>query len=215
MSTPSPFFRSVVPAFPLELALALRDLCGLCHFVETGTYRGETARTVAPHFERVLTIEAVPERFEAARVREGSPANVEFWQGDSGECLGEMLATLDGPALIWLDAHWIANGQPLESDPLMAGLSACPLRRELAHLRGRPHDVVMIDDAHFFLRPPAGRGAADDWPSLDEIVSALPGRFCFVQEGVLIAVPCRDRAKMRDWLLEHPDNRARYEAVGM
>lgn len=206
-------FLSAVPAFPLDLGLALAGLCGLRYFVETGTYRGETARAVAPHFERVLTIEGVPGRAET--VRASMPAHVEVWQGDSGERLGEMLATLDGPALLWLDAHWIYNGAPLAGDPLMVALPACPLARELEHLRSRPADAVMIDDAHFFTRPPIGRGPAAAWPSLDRIVAALPSRFVFIQEGALVAVPECRRAAVTAWLLAHPDSKARYHRLGM
>jgi hypothetical protein len=197
-------FRSPVPPFPLELALMLRDLGRARTFVETGTYAGATARTAAAHFERVLTIEGVEERFRAADAF-AWPANVERFCGDSAAVLGDVLKRLDGPAVVWLDAHWICCGSPApEIDPYQQNVSACPLLAELKHLRYGSHQIL-IDDAHYFLSPPRLRGAAEQWPSVDQICAALPGRYVVLHSGVLLAVPSRYREAVREWCISHPD----------
>jgi hypothetical protein len=199
-------FRSVVPPFPLAFGLMLRDLCGLTRFVETGTYHGDTARLVAPHFERVITIEAVQARYEAID-GPGWPENVTRIWTDSAKHLGDFVWR-NMPTLFWLDAHWISNGTGPDEDPLMAGISYCPLRAELEQIspyNGYYEDVILIDDARYFLRPPIGRGHGVDWPSLDHIVELLPGRFIFVHGGILAAAPNKYRPQLNEWLLEHPD----------
>ena len=199
-------FLSVVPPFPLAFGLMLRDLCGLTRFIETGTYHGDTARLVAPHFERVLTMEAVAERFWAIAGPDW-PDNVIRVCDDSAT---DLLGYIRGaePTMFWLDAHWISNGTGPDDDPLMAGISRCPLRDELTQIACRGDyaaDVILIDDARYFLRPPIGRGRGVDWPSLEEIVELLPDRFIFVHSGVLVAAPNKYRPQLNEWLLEHPD----------
>lgn len=197
-------FMNPVPAFPLEIALMLRDVCGLTAFVETGTYQGGATRAAAPHFARVLTVEGVPARFEAGNDLDW-PANVQRFCGDSGKMLGDMLKLLNEPAVVWLDAHWICCGAPTpEVDPLQGDASACPLLAELKHLR-HGHHAIMIDDAHYFLSPPRLRGHAAQWPSLDQICAALPGRYVVLHSGVLVAVANRYRDAVRAWCLRNTD----------
>jgi len=196
-------FMNPVPPFPLEIALMLRDTCNLTAFVETGTYQGGTVRTVAPHFETVMTVEGVAKRFEAGNALEW-PSNVQRFCGDSGEMLGPMLKMLARPAVVWLDAHWICCGTPTpEVDPLQGAVDACPLLAELEHLRG--NHAVMIDDAHYFVSPPRLRGNPAQWPSLDQICAALPERYIVLHSGILIAVAERYREAVRDWCVNHPD----------
>ena len=187
--------RSRVPAFPVDFALALRDLSGLDVFVETGTYRGETAAALAAHFRRLLSIEGCRERYEALQAL---PANVELHCGDSAEMLAEVLGPLAGAAIVFLDAHWIAAGSAPEQDGYQAGLPYCPLRGELGAIRDG--DIVLIDDAHFFTHPPRRRGEDGQWLSLDQIIGLLPGRYVFIHEGILCAVPEWLRGPMREWL---------------
>lgn len=210
-------FASGVPPFPLPLAAALRDLCKLHYFVETGTYRGDTTRLVSPLFDRVYTIEGSEVRYEAADSLEW-PDNVTRICGDSGEALSRVLGSIDDPCLIFLDAHWIANGLPLANDPLQENLPPCPLRNELeaiARSRWNGNHALMIDDAHFFMRPPyAHRGSYDDYPSLDQICAMLLGCYVFVHHGVIGAVPEHIRSDMAEWLVGQKDSLARYGPEG-
>jgi len=201
-------FRSVVPAFPVEFAATLRELSGLDVFVETGTYRGDTTVAVAPHFRRVLSVEGCRERYEETARRDDLPDNVELYYGDSTTLLGEMLASVLESAIVFLDAHWIAAGSAPEQDGYQVGLAYCPLRGELSAIRSG--DIVLIDDAHFFTHPPHHRGDDDQWLSLDQVVALLPGRFVFIHEGMLCAVPERLRGTMRGWLQRYWRGLGRY-----
>jgi hypothetical protein len=187
--------------FPVDFAVALRELTGITVFVETGTYQGDTAVALAPHFARVLSIEGCRERSETVLQREGLPSNVELWCGDSARWLGHVLRNVSGPAIVFLDAHWIAAGKEPDQDGYQAGLSYCPLCGELEAVR--EGDVVLIDDAHFFTHPPRARGEDDQWLSLDQIIGLLPGRYVFLHEGMICAVPERLRVPMREWLQEN------------
>jgi hypothetical protein len=188
--------------------LALRELCGVRTFVETGTYHGETTRAVAPHFVRVHTIEGVAERWQA--VRRDMPRNVQCILGNSGEVLGEVLAGISEPALIFLDAHWIHAGQPVGLDPYQQPLPLCPLLRELDQIDMTVPHVILIDDLTFFDYPPHNRGGLDEWPSLDQVMRRLPSRFVFVRQGMLCAVPELHREAVRGWLVQHWQGEERY-----
>lgn len=197
-----------IPLFPVPFAAALRDLCAIHTFVETGTYAGDTAVTVAPHFDRVYSIEGCRERYEAVLQRTDLPQNVAICLGDSAKRLGHLLRCLDDPAIIFLDAHWIYTGGPAKQDAYQEALSYCPLRGELEAVRDG--DVVLIDDAHFFTHPPVNRGDVEQYLSLDQIVALLSGRYVFIHEGILCAVPEGYRVRVRQWLQTHWRGLQRY-----
>jgi len=125
--------------------------------VETGTLLGNTTDFLARHCNRVVTIELSPELVTQARRRFASAPSVEIVQGDSGAVLAGVLASVDEPALFWLDGHYSANGTA-------RGAVDCPLLAELETISARPHalaSVVAIDDAVAFGEDPA-------YPTLDQ-----------------------------------------------
>ena len=192
-------FKSDVPEFPLRFALMLRDWFDCRVFVETGTYQGNTARLVAPYFDVVMTVEGVLERYEMLSGAE-MPDNVERWMGDSDIWLGAMLRKADVPCIIFLDAHWIHAGMDVDDDTYQFDLSVCPLRGELEAIDMSAPHVILIDDAHFFTHPPQNRGNDDEWLSLDQVCELLPGRYVFIHEGMICAVPEVYRSDAREWL---------------
>jgi len=206
-------FRSEVAPFPEELALALRDLCAARTFVETGTYQGATSRAMAAHFDRVLTIEGIFDRYAITRDESDLPSNVELFFGNSGERLGELLQKAGGPSLVFLDAHWCARGMPAPEDEYNQQTGYCALRDELAQIDVTAGNIILIDDAHFFLHPPHNRGDVNQWPSLDEIIHALPGYFVSIYRGVIVAVPEKHREAVRNWLMGQPRNLEAYRQV--
>lgn len=126
--------------------------------VETGTYMGETAWALRRHFDRIETIELEPTLARLARIRFARTSNVHVHEGDSATVLPGILATLDQPALFWLDAH--------PSTDRSARDARVPLRDELAavaahHVRGH---VILVDDLHLL-------GSAG-FPARDEVLSA-------------------------------------------
>jgi hypothetical protein len=128
------------------------------HFIETGTYQGETLGYVARSGVRCTSIELSPELHEAARERFRGAENVNLFQGDSGRVLPKVLEGLTEPALFWLDGHYSAGNTA-------KGEAHTPISAELQAILSHPvkQHVILIDDARLF-------SGADDYPHLDEFL---------------------------------------------
>ena len=182
---------------PADLILALQRQLRLEDFVETGTYRGDTAAWAAEHFARVATIELSPEYHAAATARFQAQPQVRVLLGDSGAMLRKVAAELPGPAIFWLDAHW--------SGLDTAGREAeCPLLAELAMLNAAPAPhTLLVDDARLFAAPPPRPHRAEKWPDLGAVLDALRAggrRHVVLWEDVFIAVPATERNFLTDWV---------------
>lgn len=159
---------------------------GIDVFIETGTYRGQSAAWAASRFRRVITIEASSALHEQARASTPSP-NIEFLCGRSDSLLREVLPGIIEPKVFWLDAHWCGNW-----DLNTAGQeNQCPLLKELEILtQSRSDDVILIDDFHMFAVPPPAPFRIDQWPDLETIFHSLqqlrPDRKIFIYHNVLI-----------------------------
>lgn len=132
---------------------------GLRTLVETGTFAGGMIDAVKGRFARIVSIELSPEWHARAIERFRAEPHVTLLRGDSGERLAEVLATLDEPALFWLDAHY--------SGPATArGTVDSPIVRELEAIRAHPvrGHVVLIDDMRDF----QGR---DGYPTVAELLA--------------------------------------------
>ena len=137
----------------------------LRRFIETGTYRGDMVQAVHGQFEQVISIELGHELFEAARARFAACPNVTLLERDSTENLPEILATLEEPALFWLDAHysWGVTAR---------GTKHTPILEEVSHILTHPvqNHVILVDDVRLF-----GREAG--YPLLER-VKALVREHC-------------------------------------
>jgi len=115
-------------------------------FVETGTRHGDTLAAINRSFDEVHSIELSRSLFEAAKERFKDNAKVHLWLGDSAEELPKVLATLQSPALFWLDGHYSGQGTA-------RGKSDTPISEELEHV-AKHHlsdaHIVVIDDARLF-----------------------------------------------------------------
>jgi len=132
---------------------------GLRVLVETGTYTGETCWTLRREFDRIETIEVQPELVRLARMRFARTPSVHVHEGDSADVLPSILASLDRPALIWLDAHPCTDRSARDVPvPLVAEL------RAIAESAVEGH-VVLVDDMRLMGR--------DGFPAVEEL--ALPG----------------------------------------
>ena len=119
---------------------------GIKTFIETGTYRGKTAKHMSTLVERCHTIELSQSLYEAASEALGPHKNITLHQGDSATILPAILAEIDAPALFWLDAHYSAG--------TTAGAEAhAPIETELSTIFRHPvkDHVVLIDDARDFI----------------------------------------------------------------
>jgi FkbM family methyltransferase len=152
----------------LELVRRLQGALPLRVFVETGTFQGDTAELVAPHFERIYTIELSEALHARASARLQKLPNVACLQGDSSATLRKIRALHAGKGVLyWLDAHWCG--------PETAGqANECPLLTELDAIGPLDaHSAVLIDDARLFLAPPPRPHDASHWPSIDAVVESL------------------------------------------
>jgi hypothetical protein len=175
---------------PEQLLLALRDRFKIEHFIETGTFRGETAAWAARHFPSVITIELSEIYHQAARARFSGQPGVQPLLGNSAAVLREVVPTLPGAALFWLDAHW--------SGLDTAGREAeCPILSEIDTINRSPFDhIILVDDARLFCAPPPRPHRADHWPDLLSTTAALASlgrRHVSLFEDVFIAVPSTGR----------------------
>jgi hypothetical protein len=130
-------------------------------FIETGTFRGDTALTLSLHADRVWTIELDQELWGAAREKCGAQPNIHCLHGCSGEVLGDVLMAAGAPALLWLDGHYSGAGTAV-------GRKISPLLEELEHVIGSAHaarHVMLIDDVRLF--------GSQGYPDMDELVELL------------------------------------------
>lgn len=149
-------------------------------FVETGTFTGEMLAAMQPHFDRLISIELSPQIHERTRPRFADDPRVTLLLGDSGIVLPQVLATLDHPALFWLDGHYMGEGTA------RAQLDT-PVTQELAALLGhqvRGH-VVLIDDARLF-------DGTDGYPTIAEVRAQVererPGSALRVESDIIRCV---------------------------
>lgn len=192
---------------PETLILALQERLGVQSFIETGTYRGDTAAWAARYFRKVVTAELSPDFYAAAKARFAGQPEVNVFCGSSDAILREVIPALGEPAIFWLDAHW--------SGLDTAGReSECPLLMEIAAVNASPlPHIVLVDDARLFCAPPPSPHRARDWPDLFTVVSALREdgrRHVVLTEDVLVAVPAELRPFLTDWF----QNTASLAAVG-
>lgn len=188
---------------PRELALRCRSQLGVEQFVETGTYRGETARWAKDHFKRVYTVEYDRDRHAAAAALFAAHPSVKCLPGHSPQALHQILGELAGaPALYWLDAHWCGDAASHEAnDP-------CPVAAELAVLNAADAEAyILVDDARLFLAPPEAPHNPDHWPGLAELVPLLSNggkRYVIAVDDVLIAFPMKAKPMLIEWSRSRP-----------
>ena len=172
---------------PKLLAQRIRDACQAEAFIETGTYRGDTAAWAAGEFNQVFTIEIDPALHAAAKERLYSFHTVSCLLGDCRTTLETLLPTLAGKrVLVWLDAHHCGNED--RDSPLLKEI-------ELIN-KALPDAAILIDDARFILSPVDGRRLC----SLSGLVRTLdcddPRRELVVVEDVIVAVPLEADAEL-------------------
>ena len=146
---------------------ALRTIAaryGLRTLVETGTYLGDMVAAMRPHFDRIVSIELAPELARRARTRFAGDARVTILEGDSGALLPQVLASLDRPALFWLDGHYSGGftARAATDTPVLQELEAIFADRNAGH-------VVLVDDARLF-------DGANGYPTLDAMRSLIAAR---------------------------------------
>lgn len=131
--------------------------------VETGTYYGEMVAAMKGRFDRIYSIEFVPELADRAKRKFARDPHVQLFCGDSRVVMPEVLTLLKGPALFWLDAGyygWVGirtNEQRLSAE----------LEMILSH--PFPH-MILLDDAR-------GLTGRDGIPSVDDVKNYVESKF--------------------------------------
>ena len=148
------------PAHPfvkrsILLAEALR--INASNIVESGTYQGDTAWFFRKKLRSIVSIEVHPQLAALAKNRFKAWRNITIVEGDSGDVLPSICASLQGPTLFWLDGHY--SGGITGS-----GREACPVWRELDAITTTTRNdwSAFIDDARLFGVDPA-------YPSIQEL----------------------------------------------
>lgn len=128
-------------------------------FVETGTYLAGTLDAIsAMNCCACHSIEIAPFYYERAKRILKGRRNVHLILGDSGVELPKLAASLDHPAIFWLDGHYSGGltGKGEENSPISAELDsilASPIKEH----------IILIDDAREFI----GEGG---YPQLSELL---------------------------------------------
>jgi hypothetical protein len=188
---------SVNFGIPKELVLFIKDEFQIANFVETGTFEGNTTVWASEHFQKCVTIENSKPVYERTIANHGHIAKIQFLFGNSATELKPVIEKLNGNSLFWLDGHWSGWDTYGEEDQ-------CPILKELEQVGTRPSDFLLIDDARLFLAPPALPNRADQWPTVDEVISAIhkfnPEHYITVYEDVIVAAPVASKSKLMDYM---------------
>ena len=194
----------VTHGIPEEIVLELARIGGAKAFVETGTYKGGTTRWAAKHFQTVHTIERAEGLFNQFSSELAQIKGITPHLGDSKDVLPEVVKSIPNQiAVHWLDGHWMGGATAGEGDE-------CPVLEELACLANRPDDLILIDDARCFLCAPALPHRADQWPTMGEIVSALPTGdkqpYIQVVDDVIFIIP--NKPELKKCLIDYCQKRS-------
>lgn len=186
-----------------QLAALLAERLRLAVFIETGTFKGDSAASVRPLFKHLHTCELSAELHAAAARRFQADPAVRCHHGSSPDFLRELAAEHRGqPVMYWLDAHWC------RADHAEGREGQCPLLDELDAIGPlHPDSVVWIDDARYFLAPPPAPLAAHGWPSFQQVLERLralaSGHHLAVANDTLLFHPARTGADVGAYLREH------------
>lgn len=177
---------SVDQAFAAEL----RAQADLSRVVETGTFKGVTARRLAAVFPSVTTIELSETLHRRASESLRDLPQVTALQGHSVSRLAELRDPTQ-PTLYFLDGHWSGGNTEGADDE-------CPALEEIQAIAGgHPDDCLIVDDARLFASAPPPPCKPDHWPTLIELFDALraqwPDHLVTVIDDQVIAVPERAR----------------------
>jgi FkbM family methyltransferase len=160
-------------------------------FVETGTFMGGTTLEASQIFSSVHTIELSKELYLQAQPRFAGRDNIHTYQGDSGTLLPEILNTIEGKIVFWLDGHY-SEGVTAKSE------KNSPILEELRAIKNAniPDAVILIDDLRMFpnswTRIP-DIASLQDYPTIPQLLNAIrdiSSSYSFIVLGdVIIAYP--------------------------
>ena len=132
------------------------------NFVETGTYKGDTTLMASDYYDKVFTMEIVPELHYNSKLRaeKAGKTNINFYLGDSVKLLQQIVPLVQDGSVFFIDAHQSGfdtsnNGKQV---PLMDELKV------LLSTRLGP-SLFIFDDVRFWVNHDQ---AAWDWTDVSE-----------------------------------------------
>ena len=75
------------------------------NFIETGTYKGGTIFNMEDYFSSLYTIEIKKEFYDNVKSKYQGD-KIKFYHGNSGDVLNDILPSITGKTMIFLDRHW-------------------------------------------------------------------------------------------------------------
>lgn len=139
-------YASPSPSF-IKRQVVLRSGIPGATWVETGTYKGDTAALLSDNAKKVFTIEPAEHLYAAAKRRFASKPNVEVIHGLSEEVFPQLVPKLVGEINFWLDGHF-------SSGITHQGPKDTPIEEELAciekYIGNFTKLAVLVDDVRCF-----------------------------------------------------------------
>jgi len=130
--------------------------------IETGTFKGKSAKRLSTVAEHVISIESDRSFYEKALKWSSKFENLSLRHGDSAALIGSVLPAAQINCLIWLDAHFSGGNTAGELQP-------CPLLSELLQVlpsRSASNSIILVDDSRGLI------GTAG-WPLLSDLIGLL------------------------------------------
>lgn len=154
-----------------EFLRVISHIFDLDHFIETGTFMGDTSSTASGIFDTVHTIELSQELYQKALKRFEGCSNVRVYHGDSAQIFPLIFRGLSGKNLFWLDGHFSEGGTA-------RGEENTPILRELKTIRdaGINNSVILVDDLRMFDKPwehIPHDSAAQGYPGITTLCEAI------------------------------------------
>jgi len=140
------------------------DIKNYEHFIETGTFVGETIQKLQPYFKKLSTIELSLDLYLHfnTTIQNCKYQNVKNYLGDSIITLpGLLLSSGTENSIFWLDGHY--SGQTWAGETAL-GIKECPLLEECSYIDKfckSKKCIVLIDDCSLF-----GRKEHFDWSDI-------------------------------------------------